>query len=60
MDGLGVAEMPRDFIGVERRGHDKDAKIWPKRAPHFKRERKRCVAGERTLVEFVEDHEADI
>jgi hypothetical protein len=52
--------MRGNFVRVERRGHDKDAKIWPKRAPHFKRKRKRCVAGERTLVEFVENHEPDI
>ena len=52
--------MRGDFIGVERRGHDKDAKIWPKRTSHFERERKRGVAGERALVEFIEDHKPDI
>ena len=55
-----VAEMGGDGVRVKRGGHDEDSEVRSERASHLEREREGEVAGERPLVELVEDDEPGV
>ena len=58
-DDGGTVEEARYRLGVERGGHDEEAKVGAERAFHLAGEGEAEIGVERALVELVEDHEAD-
>ena len=60
VNDFGVAEMTADLIGIQRRRHHHKSQIGPERAADFKSEGKTQIAGEGTLMEFVENDKTDV
>ena len=60
MDRLGIAEMRDHLVRVERCGHHQEPQVVAQGARHLERQREAEVAGERPLVEFIKNDEADV
>ena len=57
---IGIAQMGGNRVRIERGGHHQKPQIRTQRTAHVERHRKAQVAGKRTLMELVENHQSHV